>query len=237
MSPELSVIIPAYNEEGAIAAVVAGWASELARLGVDYQIRVYDDGSKDRTGEVIKALAAANPRVVAIEQANRGHGPTVLRGYHEAESEWIFQVDGDGEIGPDDFEQFWRRRGEFDFLIGRRADRQSILGRRLITAISRLAILVLFGNGVHDVNTPYRLMRRSAIAPLLPLVDGTFAPNVIVSGLAVRSGLRIYQAPVHHRSRVAGVVSIGGWRLWRAAIRSFWETVVVGLTYSLRRRK
>lgn len=237
MSVQLSVIIPAYNEEGAIAGVVTGWAAELARHGIDYEIRVYNDGSRDRTGQVVEELARANPRIVAIAQANRGHGATVLRGYDEAASDWIFQVDGDGEIGPGDFGQFWQRRNEFDFLIGHRADRQSALGRRIISAVSRQAVRVLFGSGVHDVNTPYRLMRRAAITPLLPLVQGTFAPNVILAGLAVRAGLRVYQAPVHHRSRTAGVVSIGGWKLWRSAIRSFRETVVVGLAYSRRRPK
>jgi dolichol-phosphate mannosyltransferase len=235
MSPELSVVVPAYNEEGAIAGVLAGWTGELSRLGIDYEIRVYDDGSRDRTGDVVAGLAAANPRIVATRQQNRGHGPTVLRGYLEAGSAWIFQVDGDGEIGPGDFEQFWRCREQFDFLIGYRADRQSVLGRRLISAVSRQAVRMLFGSGVRDVNTPYRLMRRTAIAPLLPFLEGTFAPNVILAGLAVRAGLRIYQAPVHHRSRMAGVASIGGWKLWRSAIRSFWETVTAGLAYSRRR--
>src|SRR5438445_3120274 len=96
--PTLTVVMPAYNEAGAIREVVGGWDRQLGSLGVRYEIRVYDDGSRDGTGDLIAALAREHPTVAAVRQTNRGHGPTILRGYHEARGEWVFQTDSDDEI-------------------------------------------------------------------------------------------------------------------------------------------
>jgi dolichol-phosphate mannosyltransferase len=226
----LSLVMPAYNEEALIATVVQAWFSELDRLGIDFVVRVYDDGSCDRTGEILERLACEDQRLVVTRQANRGHGPTVVRGYREASSEWILQVDADGELGPEGFEHFWQRREDFDFLVGYRQNRNSPVARRLLTGGSRLAVRALFGSGIRDVNSAFRLMRRSAIERFLPWVGDVFAPNLILSGLAIRAGLRTYEAPVRFTPRVAGQVSIGGWRVWRTAARSFWETARVSFS-------
>ena len=223
--PALSVVMPAYNEEAVIGQVVPAWLEELTRLGISHEMRVYDDGSKDRTGEILEDVARHYPALVAVRQANCGHGATIVRGYREARGEWVFQVDGDGELEPAAFAHLWQRREGFDFLLGWRQDRQAVLGRRVVTAVSRLTVHVLFGSGIHDVNSPFRLMRRSVLERFLPQLDGAFAPNVILSGLVSRAKLRIFEAPVPYSPRKAGAVSIGGWKLWRAAIRSFRETV------------
>ena len=76
------------------------------------------------------------------------------------------------------------------------------------------------------MNTPFRLYRRSALTGLLALVPAdTFAPNVILTGLALRTGLRVVEVPVPHYNRRAGTSSIVRWTLWQAAARSFAETV------------
>ncbi len=235
--PALSVVMPAYNEEAVIGQVVTGWLEELARLGVGCEMRVYDDGSRDRTGEIIEDLARRHPALVAVRQANRGHGATIVRGYSEARGDWVFQVDGDGELDPAAFGELWERRESFDFLVGWRQDRQAALGRRVVTAVSRLTVHALFGSGVHDVNSPFRLMRRSVVERFLPQLDGAFAPNVILSGLVSRAKLRIFEAPVPYSPRKAGVVSIGGRKLWRAAFRSFRETVAAAAASRPEHRK
>jgi dolichol-phosphate mannosyltransferase len=227
----LTVVIPAYNEEALVASVVGAWVAELERLGIDYEIRVYDDGSRDRTGTILEDLARENPRIVATRQANRGHGPTIVRGYREAASDWILQVDADGELGPDGFEQFWRSRAPYDFLVGSREQRHTPLARRLLSFGSRAAVRLLFGSGILDVNSGFRLMRREAIRPFLPWVGETFAPNVILSGLAIRTGLRTHEAPIQFRPRSAGTVSISGLKVWRTAARSMKETVAIALRY------
>src|SRR5262245_44180927 len=122
--------MPVYNEEGAVAAVIEAWTAELDRLGVDYELRAYDDGSRDATPRLLQYLSRSRPRLAVVRHDNRGHGPTVLRGDLEARGEWIFQVDSDGEMSPAGFEGLWSRREGYDLLLGSRQDRRSPWMRR-----------------------------------------------------------------------------------------------------------
>lgn len=225
-TPDLSVVMPVYNEEGAIAEVIREWLDELECLQVDYEFRIYDDGSSDRTPSILERLAEQEPRIVLISHANRGHGPTILRGYRAARGDWIFQTDSDGEMDVGVISDLWARREEYDFLLGSREGRRWSPARWLLTRLSRLSVRIFFGKGIRDVNTPYRLMRRHCLRELLSeLPDDLFAPNVILSGLAVRSGLRIYETPVRWLQRRQGEASLIGFTVFRPAIRSLLQTV------------
>jgi glycosyltransferase involved in cell wall biosynthesis len=228
--PDLSIVMHVYNEGSVIAEVVTAWIQELERLGIDYEFRAYDDGSVDETGRMLERLAGAQHGMVVTRKASSGHGPTILRGYREAFGEWIFQVDGDAEMGPEHFEELWKQRDDYDLLIGRRQHRDSALTRRFITVGSRATVWALFGRAVTDVNAPYRLIRRSALAAMLSMIpDDTFAPNVVISGLAARKGLRVREIWVGHRDRTTGTVSVVKSQLWRAAPRAFVQTLGIAI--------
>jgi len=234
--PELSIVMPVYNEGAVIAEVVTTWIQELERLAIDYEFLAYDDGSRDETGRILEHLAGQQRGLMVTRKSNSGHGPTILRGYREASGEWVFQVDSDDEMRPEHFAELWKHRNDYDLLIGRRQHRDSPLARRLITALSRAAVWTLFGRAVTDVNAPYRLIRQSSLVEILSMIpDDTFAPNVIISGLAARSGLRVREVWVPHRGRRTGTVSIVKWRLWKAAARAFGQTVGVALRTRSRR--
>lgn len=226
--PELTVVMPAFGEAGHVGAVLDGWCSTLDSLRIDYVLCAYDDGSPDGTLEVLETRARRHPRIEVEGHENRGHGPTVREGYRRARGEWVFQVDSDGEIAPDHFDALWSKRDGYDLLLGRRRRPSQPLTRRLTSLASRLAVRTLFGKGLHDVNSPYRLMRGSTLRRLLPRVpEGAFAPNVILSGLAVREGLRVLEQDVPVRARASGRSALRGGRLWRGAWRSLGETVRV----------
>src|SRR5579864_1481069 len=106
----LSVVIPVYNEAGAVGPVIRAWVEELDRLHVSYEFLVYDDGSRDDTADVLKLLAATEPRLSVKSHANQGHGPTILAGYREAVGDWVFQVDSDDEMSPASFAELWSHR-------------------------------------------------------------------------------------------------------------------------------
>ena len=227
---ELTVVVPVYNEEAVIAGVLGSWTSELERLGIGHVLTAYDDGSRDGTPLILAGLAERHPRVRVVRQENRGHGPTVLRGYREATTPWILQIDGDGEMAASHFDALWRARERYDFLVGARADRASPFVRRMVSAGSRGAVHLLLGRGVRDVNSPYRLMRRAALAPLLDrLPENAFAPNTLLSGLASRAGLRILEVPVPHEGRRSGRGSLNARRLAAGVLRSFRDTVATAI--------
>lgn len=229
---ELVAVLPMYNEVESAGVVVRTWAETFDSLGIDWEIRVYDDGSSDGSADAVRTEAVQfGDRVRVITKPNQGHGPTVLAGYREAvaDAEWIFQTDSDGELLPDGFAGLWARRGEFDFLVGRRTGRDQGLARRIVSSVSRITVRVLFGRSVTDVNSPYRLMRSAAFAPILGKIPAdTFAPNVVLTGLAATKGIRSREADVEFRPRTAGVCSIRRIKLLKAAARSFVETLEIG---------
>ena len=233
MSQELCLVMPVYNEREAIGCVLEKWARALDALSFDYIIRPYNDGSKDDSLAVMRAKAAelnvGRTKVDVRDKPNGGHGNTILTGYREAAADgfgWIFQVDSDDEMGPEKFGELWSRREDFDFLVGVRDGRVQQLPRKVISLVSRLCVRVFYGKSVWDVNTPYRLMRTSAFRVFyerIPLT--TFAPNVILSGLAARHRLRCFETRVPQHGRTTGEVSVRKWKLLKAAVRSFAQTV------------
>ena len=227
MSYELAVVMPVFNEQDCIVRVVSSWRRVLRALGVRFLLIVLDDGSTDRTAERLAAFAG-DPRVMVIKKPNSGHGPTILQGYHRAAglAEWVFQCDSDDEMEAKHLPALWEKRRDYDALFGSRSGRKQGLGRRLISICSRLTVAALFGPDVEDVNTPYRLIRADVLRQIIAQIPhDTFAPNVIISGALAGSGLRIHNQPVPHHPRRTGAPSMVKWSLWRAAFRSFWQTL------------
>ena len=223
---ELSVVMPVFNEGAAIEAVVTDWVSKLESLDVPYEFIVLDDGSTDATAAVLARLASVAPALRVIGHDNRGHGPTILRGYLLTRGNWVLQIDSDGEIPPDEFPRHWARRDPYDLLIGRRTNRAMPLVRRGVSTVSRFSVQLLFGRGVRDVNVPYRLMRGALLRELAATLPADlFAPNVVLSGLAVRRGWRILEVPVMHVGRRHGQSSLGRLNVLRPAALSLWQTV------------
>ncbi|MEJ7616264.1 MAG: glycosyltransferase family 2 protein [Pyrinomonadaceae bacterium] len=227
MTLDLAVVMPVYNEQECIAGVVEAWLTVLSELGIEYLIIVLNDGSQDETRKALSKFAE-DRRVSVVNKTNSGHGPTVLLGYRQAVemARWVFQCDSDDEMRPEHFPQLWEKRERYDALFGFRQGRQQNVGRRLISAFSRITVRLLFGNGVRDVNVPYRLMRADILRQIVVQIpDDTFAPNIIISGTMAGAGLRINNQLVPHEGRKTGTVSIMKWKLWRAAGKSLWQTI------------
>ncbi len=233
---KLAVVMPVYNEQDAIEAVIEKWCMELDNLSVDYRIHPYNDGSKDNSLEVLQRTANRYTEKVCVHnKTNSGHGPTILQGYREmldAGYDWVFQIDSDDEMGPEKFGELWSHRDTYDFLVGYRDGRKQPLPRKIISAVSRFTVRTFYGRKtIWDVNTPYRLMRTSVFKEIFHHIPAdTFAPNVILSGIVARKNLRYFEMPVPQHDRQTGEVSIKKWKLLKAAIRSFYQTV----TYAFR---
>ena len=225
----LALIIPVYNEDEAISFVINEWVEELEKLKIDFTIFAYNDGSKDNTSIILKNLSDLYKNVVAIDKSNSGHGPTILQGYLEnAETyTWLFQVDSDNEMQAKDFYKLWEKRNDYDFLLGTRENRVQPLARKIISLVSRCCINIFYGRGIYDVNSPYRLMRSEKFVNIFKEIPrDTFAPNLIVSGYVAKKKLRILEQNVPCYPRETGEVSIKKWKLLKAAIKSFWQTIL-----------
>ncbi len=218
--------MPVCNEEKSIGLVIGKWANLLGHLGIDYEINVYDGNSKDQTPKIIRDHAKNNTRIVVHDMARIGHGPTILLGYKEnSNDEWIFQTDSDNEMEADFFEKLWGKRLNYDLLVGKRSGRKQDFSRQLISWISRAVIKMLYGNRVWDVNSPFRLMRSSAFKKYFySIPDDAAAPNIILSGIASLNKFKVLELPVPHYERAAGA-SINKWKIFKASLKSFYQTV------------
>ena len=224
---DLAIVMPVYNEGECVARVISSWCEVLTGLQIKFRMIVLNDGSQDNTAAQLEQFRA-DGNIEIHHQENMGHGPTILVGYRRASelSEWVFHSDSDDEISPIHFPNFWHNRARYDAILGVRQHRSRSVSRRVISRAAHVAVRMLFGHGIRDVNVPYRLMRASMLKQLIAQIPPrTFAPNVIISGAIVHCGLRFLEIPVPCEGRRTGNVSIARWKLWRAAAQCFRQTL------------
>jgi len=224
---ELALIMPVYNEEACIGEVIQSWHDEFKRLKINFIILILNDGSRDHTAERLKDFSK-NKKVEVIHKENSGHGSTILMGYHLAveKAKWVFQVDSDNEIRPDQFVNFWEKRENYDGLFGIREGRLQEADRKTVSLIARNLIYFLYGKGVADPNVPFRLLRAEVLKKIIFKIPlETFAPNVIISGAFTLHRFRIYNHPVICWGRETGATTLVSWKIWRSAFLSFWQTI------------
>jgi glycosyltransferase involved in cell wall biosynthesis len=227
---DLFIVMPVYNEQSCIQAVVDSWLAQLSHLGLRHTLCVLNDGSTDGTARILKDYGTS---IELVEKPNSGHGPTLLAGYSRGvrRAEWVFQTDSDGEIGPESFSDLWERRGQRDAVIGTRTGRPGPPARQMLSLASRLLVHALFGAAVTDVNCPFRLMRSEVLASLLDSIPpDTFAPNVLLSAALCSRHYRVENVPVASHPRLAGQSSLGSRRLVASALLALSQT----LRYRLR---
>jgi dolichol-phosphate mannosyltransferase len=205
-SPELTVVIPFYNEAASIAPLLAELRTTLAGLGVEAEVLAIDDGSTDGTAAELTAAAWAWPelRVIQLRQ-NSGQAAALWHGFQAARGAWIGMLDGDGQNPPAELARLWAARETADMLAGARADRQDSALRR---AMSRLANAVrrrLLRDGVTDTGCSLKLFRREVASAFVPIrTMYSFLP-----AFAVAAGWQVREIPVTHRPRRAGVSKYG----------------------------
>jgi hypothetical protein len=203
----LSVVIPAWNEEDGIAAIVERvWAvgPALREVGVDdLELLVVDDGSRDRTAEV----AGGFPFVTLVRHSvNRGYGAAIKTGFGQARGDLVAFLDADGTYPPESLPALCReaRENGADIVVGSRrsgAASQMPLVRRVGNFFWSSLVSVIGNQRVADPASGLRVLQRSALQHLDPLPDGLhFTP--VMSTRAVHEGLRVVEVPVAYSERV-----------------------------------
>lgn len=232
---DLVVVIPVYNESATINLVVNDWVTTLDKLDINYKIKIYDDGSTDTTKKVLENLNSNNNNLDVIFKENEGHGPTILKAYKKnLNSKWIFQVDSDDEISASHFIDFWSQRHNYDIVIGKRKGRNGSAFRKIMSYFSFIIVCTFFGRGIKDVNSPYRLMRVSSFKEIINNIpSNTFAPNIIISGMANKSKMKIKQLDVIYKVRENSISSLSENipKLMRISINCFKQIIIYGFKH------
>jgi dolichol-phosphate mannosyltransferase len=228
---ECVLVMPAYNEEGCIRAVVTDWLETFeSRFGDSFRFVVVNDGSKDKTGQILDDIAKSKTPLIVIHQTNAGHGAALLTAYRRAvelPSSYTFHTDSDAQFKPSDFIRLWEQRSVSPFILGYRKVRYDALARLVITRILRMLLFALYGVWIPDSNVPYRLINTRYLASLLKVLPPTvFAPNIFLSVLAAKDGQSLLSIPITHQERTTGTVSILRWKLIKVCLRSARELLL-----------
>lgn len=219
----LSIFMPAYNEEGNIAATVIDAAKAARRVARAYEVVVVDDGSQDKTAEIVRELGKHDPRVRLVKHKhNQGYGTAVKTGLAACKLDWIFFTDSDGQFRYDELEKFVDSKSSADLVIGYREKRMDPFHRVFVAQVLlKIWNFVLFRLTVRDVDCAYKLFPayvRDSIK--LETSSAITVTEFIVK--AIRKGYKIKQVPVLHYARRFGEQTGGNWRvIARAAIESF----------------
>src|SRR5579885_2213612 len=124
----LSVVLPAHNEEAAIAGTIRSVVNALDEWGLDFEVIVVNDGSKDRTQAIVEEIAVGDRRVRLLNHAvNQGYGAALVSGFEAVSGDktLVFFMDSDGQFDIRDLERFFAHIEEYDAVLGYRIDRKS----------------------------------------------------------------------------------------------------------------
>jgi glycosyltransferase involved in cell wall biosynthesis len=202
----LSVIIPAYNEEGGIDHViqrVLGIREALTQIGVELEFIVVDDGSRDQTTTLVSKYSEVR---LIRHIKNRGYGAAIKTGFRYARGEYLAFLDADATYPPEYLPEMCRAAIEQggDMVVASRmsgAQSRMPLTRR-IGNLAFALLLSLIGNArVRDTTSGMRILRRQALEQLYPLPDGLqFTPAM--STRALHENLQVIEIPVPYSERV-----------------------------------
>ncbi|MEQ8821497.1 MAG: glycosyltransferase family 2 protein [Sumerlaeia bacterium] len=214
---DFSLVIPVYNEESCIEEVLAealGVLREADDLVGQWEVLLVDDGSKDRTAELIAAMAKDEPRIRLLRfEKNAGQTAAFEAGFHNANGEIVGMMDGDGQNDPADFPRLLaalREKG-VDMMCGVRQKRQDSAVRKISSRVANNVRNWATKETVTDVGCSIRVFRRDCLRRI-KLWNGMhrFFPTLFRI-----EGFTLSEMPVNHRPRSSGQSKYGiNNRLW-----------------------
>lgn len=195
----LSILIPTYNNAPTIARALEEALEVGKQAARDYRIVVVNDGSTDQTARILETYRTGAHIEVKTHTENQGYGATIGQLYHYgAESEWMFSVPGDYQVGARELTKLLPFTDRADIIIGWRKNRHDPQSRLLQSAVYNRILGALYGVKVHDVNS-VKLIRSRIMKEIALSVTSAFVDAQLVIA-AKRHGYRIKEVPIAHRS-------------------------------------
>lgn len=196
---EISAVIPAYNEQDAVAPVVKALAEVLRRRAERFEVIVVDDGSTDKTCE--NALAAG--AVTLRHPLNRGYGRSLMTAFAKAKYDWILMIDADGSYPPEEAEKLFALAPDCDLVIGARQG-DSFWGTPLQAWRRRIYLSLasfVAGEPIPDANSGLRLLRKSAFRRSMPFLCLGYSFTTTMTLSFIQAGRFVAYAPVRFVER------------------------------------
>ena len=223
-APEISLVIPCYNEEGNLHELVKAIRAAVDPLGLSYEVVITDDCSKDRSWEILKELAVGDPRIRVQRFAfNCGESAASFAGLKAARGRFLFTLDADLQNDPRDLPKFLAALKQYDCVCGTRVKVRGQGDHLLRVFSSRIANAVrnwLSGEQISDAGCTYRGFKRECIANL-KFFKGMhrFLPTLFKI-----EGYTVTEIEVSNNPRFAGQSHYG---VWNRLFDSFHDLLAV----------
>jgi len=223
-APVLSLVIPCYNEEGNLKALIAAIRAAIEPLRVSYEVVITDDCSRDNSWNILKEIAAADPRVkIQRLAANCGESAASWAGLKAASGQYLVTLDADLQNDPQDLPKFLEALKQFDCVCGTRVESRGQGDNFVRIASSRIANAVrnrLSGEQISDAGCTYRAFKRECVQNL-KFFKGMhrFLPTLFKI-----EGFTVTEIPVSNNPRFAGQSHYG---VWNRLFASFYDLLAV----------
>ena len=220
----LTVVFPAHNEEENIKNTVDKCVSYLGQNIQDYEIIVVNDGSVDRTREIVEKLSVGNPRIKLVNhEVNKGYGSALRSGFDNASKDYIFFMDSDGQFDISDLNGLIPYVSENQAVIGYRENRADSFIRSLNAWLYGLYIYICFGLRVWDMDCAFKIFPNAAYQSVRPIKsDGALFSAEFLIKLQKR-GYKLKEVPVRHFPREYGTQSGANIRVILKMFNESWK--------------
>lgn len=196
----LSVVVPAFNEEGAILHTIEDIRREMDATGVPYEIIVIDDGSEDKTLEIARQTGV----VVDTNQVNTGYGASLKRGIKHAQYEYVAIIDADGTYPARYLPAMLKMCRTQDMVVGDRGAAMKNVPwiRKPAKWVLNTFASFLAERRLNDLNSGLRVFRKSELVPFIPLLPQKFSFTTTITLCMSCNGKRMIYTPIEYGKRV-----------------------------------
>jgi len=210
----ISVVVPVYNEEESLAAFYKELATHVSDLDKNYEIIFVDDGSRDKTLEILKNFSSKNNHVRIFSfRKNQGKAEALTLGFQKSKGDYVITLDADLQDKPKEISKLLEKAtfGNWDLVCGWRQERKDSIGKILSSRLFNLLASIFWGLKLHDYNCGLKLYTREA-AKSLQLYGGM---HRFIPLLANEQGFAVTEVPVEHDIRKYGKSKYGFSKLWK----------------------
>ena len=206
--PELSAVIPAYNEQEVLPLSIAEAVAALDDVAARWELLVVDDGSRDRTAAIVSEWSARDARVRLLSQPrNMGYSKALIRGFREARYEFVCYTDADAQFDLHEIRDLYDHLEGVEMVVGFRRKRQDPSVRLLTSAVYNVLQGLLLGVRVRDCNCALKLFRRDFLQAL-PLDSDGFLIDAELFARTRQAGGSWREVGVTHRPREQGSTTV-----------------------------
>jgi glycosyltransferase involved in cell wall biosynthesis len=203
----LSIIIPAFNEQNVIGQVIRDLLNFLNSNRLQAEIIVVNDGSKDRTGQILEQF---RDQIKVIHHPyNKGYGAALKTGMRAARHDWILWLDGDGQHIPSEINKLLPYINQYDMIVGQRQSYQGPLIRRPGKKLLQIIANYLTGRKIPDLNSGFRLFKKKLALQFMSIYPNAFSITTTITLAFLREGFSVKYVPFELNKRKVGKSTVG----------------------------